>query len=131
MVGAGWAVAREKVEAPKPPPNTGVKHPDSFKPEDYSWKTQLEPHIEWARVYAMALTGNSALFAGSVFNGWSNGKYDGSFLWIKSTGDGKTRQKQIPLAMPPSYDGMAVANRQVYLALQNGTLLCLGAPKAP
>jgi outer membrane protein assembly factor BamB len=131
MVGAGWAVAREKVEAPKPPPNTGVKHPDSFKPEDYSWKTQLEPHIEWARVHAMALTGNSALFAGSVLNGWANNKYDGSFLWIKSTADGKTRQKQIPLAVAPSYDGLAVANGQVYLALQNGSLVCLGAPKVP
>ncbi len=126
VMGPGWAVSRAKAEAPKPAANAASKHADAFKPEDYSWKTQLEPHIEWARVNAMALTGNSALFAGSVFNGGSKGKAEGSYLWIKSTADGKTRQKEIKLNVPPSYDGMAVAGGRVYLALQDGSLMCLG-----
>jgi outer membrane protein assembly factor BamB len=126
VTGAGWAVTRAKAEAPKPDAKAGPKHPDAFKAEDYSWRTQLEPHIEWARVHAMALTGNTAFFAGSVFNGWAAGRYDGSFLWIKSTTDGKTRQKEIKLDAPPSYDAMAVAGGRVYLALQNGELTCWG-----
>lgn len=126
VTGAGWAVARAKAEAPKPDAKAGPKHPDAFKAEDYAWRTQLEPHIEWARVYAMALTGNTALYAGSVFNGWDKGRYDGSFLWMKSTTDGKTRQKELKLEAPPSYDAMAVAGGRVYLALQNGELVCLG-----
>jgi outer membrane protein assembly factor BamB len=129
VTGPGWAVSREKVEAPKPDANARVKHPEPFKPEEFAWKTQLEPHIEWARVYAMALTGNTALYAGSVFNGWAKGRYDGSFLWIKATADGKTRQKEMKLDAAPSYDGLAVAGGQVYLALQDGSLICLAAPR--
>ena len=124
--GAGWAVPRAKADAPKPDLKAGPKHPDAFKAEDYAWRTQLEPHIEWARVHAMALTGNTVLFAGDINNGWRGGQYDGSFLWIKSTADGKTRQKEMKLDARVCYDAMAVAGGKVYLALQNGELMCLG-----
>jgi hypothetical protein len=128
VAGPGWAVSRAKAEAPKPAANAGYKHPDPFKPEEYAWRTQLEPVGAWARVYAMALTGNTAFFAGSVINQSTGaaGRHEGSFLWMKSTADGKTRQKEIKLDAPPSYDAMAVAGGRVYLALQNGELTCWG-----
>ena len=78
----------------------------------------------------MALTGNTVLFAGSVLNGWSNNRYDGSFLWVKSAADGKTKQPAVKLDAPPSFDGMAAAGGRVYLALQNGELACWGASGA-
>ena len=127
MVGPGWAVPRAKTDAPKPAANAAPKHPDAFKPEDYAWRTQLEPHIEWAHVVAMALAGNTVLFAGEIHNGWRGGAYDGSFLWVKATADGKTRQKEMKLDVRPCFDSMAVAGGRVYLALQDGTLMCFGA----
>lgn len=126
LIGAGWAVDRASARESKPAANAAPKHQDRLRPEEYVWRTELEPHIEWARVNAMALTGNAALYAGSVFNGWRNGRYDGSFIWIKSAADGKTRQKEIKLEAPPSYDAMAVAGGRIYLALQNGMLQCWG-----
>jgi outer membrane protein assembly factor BamB len=123
----GWAVAREKANVPKPAPNAGVKHPDPFKAGEHAWRGELEPHIEWARIHAMALAGNTALYAGDINNGWRNGAYDGSRLWIKNTADGKSRQKEIDLGTRPCYDSLAIASGRVYLALQDGTLMCLGA----
>jgi outer membrane protein assembly factor BamB len=122
----GLAANRPKIEAPKPEKPAGPKHPDALKPEEIAWRFELEPHIEWARIYSMTLTENSALLAGSVFNGWANGKYDGSFIWVKSTADGKSRQPPIALESPPSYDSIAASNGRVYIALQNGSLVCLG-----
>ncbi|MDD4889919.1 MAG: PQQ-binding-like beta-propeller repeat protein, partial [Phycisphaerae bacterium] len=122
----GAAVARAKADIPKPPPTAGPKHPDPFKPEDFLWRTQLEPHIEWAHIIATAVTGNTAFYAGEIHNGWQGGKYDGSRLWIKSAVDGKTRQPEIKLDCSPCYDGLAVGGERVYLALQDGTLMCLG-----
>ncbi len=126
VVTSQFAVPRAKADAPKPLPTAAPKHPDGFKAEELAWRFELEPHIEWARVYAMALTSNTALYAGAVFNGWANGKYDGSFLWIKSTVDGKSRQAPLPLDAPICYDGLAVAGGKVFMALQNGTVVCLG-----
>ena len=111
---------------PKPTGPSPVKHPDGFKKEEILWSTQLEPHIEWARVNAMVLSGNSVLFAGSVFNGWANGRYDGSFLWTKGVADGKTKQPPMKLDAAACYDGFAIGNGKVYLALQDGSLICLG-----
>jgi len=126
VVAPGWAVARAKADVPKPDAKAGPKHPDPFKPDELAWRTNLEPHIEWARVYSMAVTGNTAFYAGSIFNGWAKGRYDGSFLWVKSAADGKTRQEAIKLDAPPVLDGLAVAGGRVYLALQNGELVCWG-----
>lgn len=120
------AINKRNAITPKPTGPSPFKHPDKFQKEDILWSTQLEPHIEWARVNAMALGGNSVIFAGSVFNGWANGRYDGSFLWFKSTTDGKTKQKELKLEAAPCYDGFAIAGGRIYLALQDGSLLCLG-----
>jgi hypothetical protein len=74
----------------------------------------------------MALSGNTAIFAGSVFNGFAGGKYDGSYLWIKSTGDGKSRQERMQLDAEPAYDALAISGERVYLVLRSGEIVCLG-----
>jgi hypothetical protein len=125
VVSSSFAVSREKVAYPKPPPNTWPG--EAFNADELAWKPDLEPTHPWVRVFAMALTGNTAFFAGSVFNGWQGGRYDGSFFWMKSTADGKTKQAVIKLDAPPSYDSLAVAGDRVYLALQDGSLVCFGA----
>lgn len=122
----GWAVARAKADIPKPAANAGIKHPDAFKPDEFAWKTNLEPELAWARVYAMAMSGNTVLYAGSIHNGWKKGQYDGSMLWIKSVADGKTKQPALKLDAVPCLDGLAVSGGRVFLTLQDGSLLCLG-----
>jgi outer membrane protein assembly factor BamB len=126
VVSPSFAISRAKVEVPKPPADSKIRHPDAFKPEELAWKPDLEPTHPWVRVYAMALTGNAALFAGSVFNGYQGGRYDGSFLWLKSAVDGKKQQATIKLDARPAWDGLAVADGRVFLALQNGVLICWG-----
>lgn len=120
------AINKSSAEIPKPTGANAIKHPDGFKKEELIWSTILEPYIEWARVNAMVLTGNTVLFSGAVHNGWKNGRYDGSFIWIKSVTDGKTKQKEIKLEASAIFDGFAVAGGKVYLALQDGSLMCLG-----
>lgn len=126
VIAPGYAVARAKVDAPKPDPKAGAKHAERFKDADCTWKTEFEPQTPWARIYSTALTGNRALYAGSVFNGWAKGRYDGSFIWIKSALDGKKTQDAIRLDAAPILDGLAIAGDRVYLALQDGSLVCWG-----
>lgn len=126
LVFPATAVNRSVTELAKPTAPSPIKHPDGFKKEDKLWSTILEPYIEWARVNAMAMSNNTVLFAGGVFNGWNNGRYDGSFLWIKSTTDGKTKQKEMRLDASAVFDGFAIGGGKVYLALQDGTIMCLG-----
>lgn len=125
LVAPGLAIATEKCALPKPGKDTNkVKHPDAVKKEDIAWNTNLEPHSAWARVYAMALSGSTAFYAGAVYS-WGS-KFAGDFLWMKSTADGKSTQEPMKLDAAPCFDGMAIAGGRFYLALQDGTLLCLG-----
>jgi len=55
----------------------------------------------------------------------SEGKRGGG-LCVVSTADGK-RLKDYRLDSPPVFDGMAAAKGRLYLATQNGQVLCLGA----
>ncbi|HOX04852.1 MAG TPA: PQQ-binding-like beta-propeller repeat protein [Planctomycetota bacterium] len=126
VIAPAFAVARAKVETPKPDPKAGPKHPDAFKAEDYTWRTEFEPQTPWARIYSTALTGNSAFFAGSVYNGWQKGRYDGSFVWVKSAATGKKTQDAIKLEAAPVLDGLAVAGGRVFLCQQDGTVVCWG-----
>jgi outer membrane protein assembly factor BamB len=120
------AVLREKVEAPKPPPKAKAKHPDRIKAADIAWNLKLKPHVAWSRINAMAVSGNTAFYAGSVYKWMRSSNFEGSFVWMKSMADGKTQQERIKLPARPAYDGFAIANGRVYLALQDGTLLCWG-----
>jgi outer membrane protein assembly factor BamB len=118
------AVARAKVDGPKAPPGAKAKHPDRLKREELTWTTKFEPQTPWARVHATALTGSTALYAGSV---WTYGRtLSGSFLWIKSAEDGSSLQKAVKLEARPAYDALAVSGGRAYLCLQDGTLVCFG-----
>jgi hypothetical protein len=125
-VSQSYAVRRSSVEVPKPPANAPMANPANFKADEIVWSTQLEPETQWARVHAMALTANTALFAGPVFTYSESDKYAGSFLWMNSAANGKKQQAPIKLDSPPAYDGLAVAGDRVYLALLNGALVCFG-----
>jgi hypothetical protein len=52
------------------------------------------------------------------------GKKGGS-LWCLATKDGK-KVSQLPLPSPPVYEGMATAYGMLYLALKDGSAICLG-----
>jgi outer membrane protein assembly factor BamB len=126
VIAPNFAIKRETANTPKPDPKSPIKHPDGFKPDELIWRMQIEPHIEWSRIYAMTMSSNSIFLSGSVFNGWAKGRYDGSFIWIKSTVDGKSKQPPIKLDAQPGYDSFAIAKGKVYLALGDGSLICLG-----
>ncbi|MFC1478955.1 PQQ-binding-like beta-propeller repeat protein [Planctomycetota bacterium] len=126
VVVPGRSASREKIEIPKPAGKAKAKHPDRWKPDEVVWSMKLKPHIQWSRVYAMALSSNTAFFAGSVFTHMRRDKYAGSFLWSKSMADGKTQQGPIKLDSFPVYDGLAIGGGRVYLTLQSGELLCFG-----
>jgi len=126
VVVLGRAGSREKLDIPKPVGKARKKHPARWKKDEIVWGMKLKPHIQWSRVYAMALSKNTAVFAGSVFTYMDPSRYTGSFLWSKSMEDGKTRQGPIKLESPPVYDGFAIAGGKVFLALQNGELACWG-----
>jgi hypothetical protein len=122
----GRAVPRAKAEIPKPEKLVWVKNPDEFGKDETLWNTDLEPATPWARPGTMAVTGNAVLYAGGVFTGCDSNKYAGSFLWVKSVVDGKKLQPTIKLEVPAAYEGLAVAGGRVYLAQQDGTLVCWG-----
>ena len=67
-----------------------------------------------------------ALFAGPVYAYCDATRPAGNFLWLNATANGKELQPTIKLDAPPAFDGMAVAGGRVYLALQDGELLCWG-----
>ena len=46
-------------------------------------------------------------------------------LWVLAAADGQ-KLATLPLPAPPAYDGLAVANGNVYVALTDATVVCLG-----
>jgi outer membrane protein assembly factor BamB len=87
------------------------------------------------RAQALVLTRRHLFLAGApdvaaekepwaAFEGRENG-----VLYVLSREDGsKVAEYQLPAA--PVYDGMAAANGRLFLALRNGSVICMG-PKAP
>ena len=49
-----------------------------------------------------------------------------NFVWIASADKG-TKAFESPLEAPPVYHGLVFANGQVFIALDNGQVVCLGA----
>jgi hypothetical protein len=49
----------------------------------------------------------------------------GGLLWVMSADDG-SMLAEYQLDSPPVWDGMAAANQRVYIATQNGQVLCMG-----
>ena len=52
---------------------------------------------------------------------------EGGILSLRRTADG-VAVTEVPIPAPPVFDGMAVANERVYIALANGTLVSMGSP---
>ena len=49
----------------------------------------------------------------------------GGLLWAVSAADGK-KLAEIKLDMPPAFDGMIAAGGRLFVALQDGRIMCLG-----
>ena len=49
----------------------------------------------------------------------------GGLLWVLSKSDGK-KLAEYTLDSPPVFDGMAVAGKRLYIATQDGRMLCFG-----
>ncbi|MEM7144783.1 MAG: PQQ-binding-like beta-propeller repeat protein [Verrucomicrobiota bacterium] len=78
---------------------------------------------------AVANEGEEALNledAKKALDAWT-GK-SGGILYAASATDG-TKRAQIDLPAPTIFDGLAAADNKLYLALQNGQLLCLASPE--
>ena len=76
------------------------------------------------QVTALAMGSNAVAIAGGVYPAEGKGKV-GGFVRIVSR-DGK-ELAMLTLPAPVAYHGLAVAGDNIYVTLQNGMLLCLGA----
>ncbi len=80
----------------------------------------------------MALTKNSLFVAGppairneatqEALDRWQGAQ--GGLLWALSREDG-SKQSELTLSAQPVFDGMAVANGRLYIALQDGSIVCM------
>ena len=93
---------------------------DKLESKDYAWRLSMPAGHQ---VEAMALTENGLVAAGRVCDEKS-GKVSG-FLWLIGREDSK-KLAELPLEAPPVYLGLAVAGGRVYVALQDGSVVCLG-----
>jgi outer membrane protein assembly factor BamB len=106
------------------------------------WSVNLDPEIGWwrtsqgwkaaskdaqkvrrtnnsLRMRALVCTADALIFAVQP-----EGKKEGQ-LWFVSKADGKTL-KTIPVDSVPRWDGMAVADRKLYVVTEDGKVLCYG-----
>jgi len=73
---------------------------------------------------APAAAGGTVLVAAGRVCDEKSGKVSG-FLWLIGREDSK-KLAELPLEAPPVYLGLAVAGGRVYVALQDGSVVCLG-----
>jgi len=81
------------------------------------WRKPLD---QPKQIHAMVIAGDSLVVAGANRRDGSTG-----FLMVISRTDGKTLS-ELPLAGAPVFDGIAVAQNRIFVALQSGDLVCLG-----
>jgi outer membrane protein assembly factor BamB len=74
------------------------------------------------QVEAISIGTNVAVLAGRVRQ---RGTEENAFLWVVCLKDGK-KTVELPLPAPVVYNGIALAHGKVFIALQNGRLICLG-----
>jgi outer membrane protein assembly factor BamB len=75
------------------------------------------------QMVGVILAGDTAYLAGRPT---SLDPKDGSELWVLAGADGKLLQS-LPLDARPAYDGLSAANGRLYLATEDGRLICFGA----
>ncbi|MDA1015523.1 MAG: PQQ-binding-like beta-propeller repeat protein [Planctomycetota bacterium] len=86
------------------------------------WKLNMSLHT---RVYAMAMAVDRLYVAGKFFDGEAD-KQGHFAARIYSVAGGKLLD-EFQLTGQPVHDGLAVARERVYIGLDNGQLVCLGA----
>ena len=137
-VGEGYLLFRQNVGKPVPKPSAREARILGRIPyERYTWHTRVP-----ARVSAMVLAGarradaaEKCLFAAGAPDEIDPDDPLGTFearkgarLFALAGETGEILDEQL-LESPPVWDGMIVCRRRLYVALQNGTLMCLGAPR--
>ncbi|MFW6107075.1 MAG: PQQ-binding-like beta-propeller repeat protein [bacterium] len=102
----------------------------ALRPDQSEWRIRVP-----FRPVAMVLAGDRLLLAGPPDSpdpeealAAVEGKR-GGVLWVLSAPDGK-KLAEHSLESPPVFDGMAVAERRVYITTRRGALLCLGGRRA-
>jgi hypothetical protein len=99
----------------------------SFAPKTKSYQYSIQKQGGWKLEtgssigQAVCLAGDK-LFVGLTDNAPGNPKGE---LCVLSTTDGQ-KLSTVPLPAPPAYDGIAVANGNVYVTLTDATVMCLG-----
>jgi hypothetical protein len=93
---------------------------DEKAPKAQGWKPALPAG---GQVEALALAANAAVYAGRIRDA-AAGKPQG-FLLVASSADGK-KLAELPLASPPAFAGLALAGDRIFVALQDGSLVCFG-----
>jgi hypothetical protein len=83
-----------------------------------AWKIPVESPFQFE---SATIAGDSFYSAGPL-DGWSP---KNAVLWKISLADGK-KMEEVKLAVPPVFDGLAVANGKLYVSFQDGKLMCFG-----
>jgi len=106
-----FALPLEKTVGPNPPART-----------DYAWQTPQRN----AQPEALIRASDALVVAGTVMDYDMSSRPKG-LLWVASAETGKT-VSELALSAPPAYDGAALAGGRVYVSLEDGTVVCAGAP---
>jgi outer membrane protein assembly factor BamB len=93
---------------------------DRLDAKEHKWRFSLPGNHQ---AEAMAVAGNGLVLAGRAWDPKEN-KVSG-FLWVVGLENGK-RVLELPLDAPPGYQGIAVTEGRIHVALQNGKVACLG-----
>jgi outer membrane protein assembly factor BamB len=115
----GWEAARKGREGGTPfrtyrLAEKATWKTDPFTPESERSKTMVPGTQLTNEVYGMVLAGDGRLFV----------VHKDGRLKVVSIADGSIlAESKVP---PPVWDGLAIANRQVYLTSQSGELVCIG-----
>jgi hypothetical protein len=81
------------------------------------------PTNKTRQVEALAMAENAVVYAGRVAG--AKGAPPTGFLSVVSLADSKSVLK-LDLEAPPAYDGAIIAQERIYIALQNGNVICIG-----
>ena len=116
----------------RPKPSTGEAHlPDFRKPAGkgvmpFQWTASLSMRPRaMLKAGKLLLLGGMADAIGGQDPSVAPKARAGGLLWSFAAGDG-SKVSECNLPSPPVWDGMAVANGRLFIALQNGRILCLG-----
>ncbi len=92
---------------------------------DYAtWKKKLKPVVRRSSSDMMPRENEAKAQVVAALS--DNARGQGGEIWVLSAKDGK-QQGTFKLKAPPTHDGLAVAHGKIFVTLQNGSVVCLGA----